>query len=161
MYNIIRKGGGHTEDYSLIIWIALAVIFAVIEAVTVQLVTVWFAVGAVGAVIANILGASEFVQTTVFVTLSALALIISRPYVKKFTKTKVQPTNADMLIGDTAVVTQKINNIAGEGTVIVRGLVWTARSSDNNIIDENEEVTVLKIEGAKLIVEKKKEKTEE
>lgn len=114
-----------------------------------------------GAVIANILGASPFVQTAVFVLLSVLTLVISRPYVKKFTKTQIQPTNADMLIGDTAVVTQSINNLGGEGTVTVRGLVWMARSSDGSPIPEGETVTVTKIEGAKLIVEKKKENTEE
>ncbi|MCQ2463281.1 MAG: NfeD family protein [Clostridia bacterium] len=161
MYNTRWKGGGNTGEYDLFIWIALAVIFAVAEAVTVQLVTVWFAVGAVGAVVANILGASPIVQTAVFVALSVLTLIISRPFVKKFTKTKIQPTNADMLIGETAVVTQSIDNLRGEGTVTVRGIVWTARSSDNSPVDEGEMVTVVKIEGAKLIVKKKKDNQEE
>ena len=97
-------------DNLLIMWIALAIVFAVIEALTLQVVTIWFAVGSLGAIIANVVNASPLVQLIVFVALSILTLVIARPYLKKFTKTKVQPTNADACIGKQAIVTEEINN---------------------------------------------------
>lgn len=140
-------------DNLLIMWIVLAIVFAIIEAVTFQIVTLWFAVGAVGALIANVLGASSLVQLIVFVAVSVLTLLIARPYLKKFTKTKVQPTNADVCIGKQAVVTEEINNTLGTGQAKIRGVVWTARSEDENaVILKDTLVTVKRIEGVKLIV---------
>lgn len=140
-------------DNLLIMWIVLAVVFAVIEAVTFQIVTLWFAVGAVGAIIANVLGASSLIQLIVFVAVSILTLVIARPYLKKFTKTKVQPTNADVCIGKQAVVTEEINNTLGTGQAKIRGIVWTARSEDEGaVIPKDTLVTVKRIEGVKLIV---------
>lgn len=139
----------------LIMWIALAIVFAVIEAATAQIVTLWFAVGSVGAIIANVLGASSTVQLIVFVALSLITLAIARPYFKKFIKTKVQPTNSDMCIGQEAVVTEEINNLLGQGQAKIMGAVWTARSTDNSVIPIDSIVTVKSIEGVKLIVEKK------
>ncbi len=139
----------------LIMWIALAVVFAIIEAATAQIVTLWFAVGSVGAIIANVLGASSTIQLIVFVVLSLLTLAIARPYFKKFIKTKIQPTNSDMCIGQEAVVTEEVNNLLGKGQAKIRGVVWTARSADNSIIPKDSIVIVKAIEGVKLIVEKK------
>lgn len=140
-------------DNLLIMWIVLAVVFAVIEAVTFQIVTLWFAVGAVGAIIANVLDASPLIQLIVFVAVSILTLVIARPYLKKFTKTKVQPTNADVCIGKQAVVTEEINNTLGTGQAKIRGIVWTARSEDEGtVIPKDTLVTVKRIEGVKLIV---------
>ncbi|MDD6526903.1 MAG: NfeD family protein, partial [Oscillospiraceae bacterium] len=84
------------------VWIALAVIFGVVEAATAQIVTIWFAVGSVGALIANVVGAGTTIQLVVFVAVSILTLIIARPYLKKFTRTEMQRTNADRCIGETA-----------------------------------------------------------
>ncbi|MGN1443295.1 MAG: NfeD family protein [Acutalibacteraceae bacterium] len=137
------------------VWIALAVIFGVVEAATAQIVTIWFAVGSVGALIANVVGANTTVQLIVFVAVSILTLIIARPYLKKFTKTEMQRTNADMCIGETAVVLEEINNTEGTGQVKVRGNIWTARSRDSAVIPVDEKVTVEKIEGVKLIVREK------
>lgn len=142
-------------DNLLWVWIALAVVFGVVEAATAQIVTIWFAIGAVGAVIANVSGANLTVQLIVFVAVSILTLIIARPYLKKFTKTEMQRTNADMCIGETAVVIEEINNTLGTGQVKVRGSVWTARSRDNTVIPAGENVHVEKIEGVKLIVSEK------
>lgn len=141
-------------DHLLIIWIALSVVFVVVEAITAQIVTIWFAVGSIGAVVANIIGANEIGQLIVFVALSVLTLIIARPYLKKFTKTKVQPTNADMCIGQQAVVTEEINNTLGTGQAVIKGVTWTARSADGSIIPADSFVTVESIEGVKLIVKK-------
>ena len=140
-------------DNLLIMWIALAIVFAVIEAITFQVVTIWFAVGCVGAIIANVVHASPLVQLIVFVALSILTLVIARPYLKKFTKTKIQPTNADVCIGKQAIVTEEINNALSTGQAKIRGVIWTARSfEDNTVIPEGTTVTVKAIEGVKLIV---------
>lgn len=137
----------------LIMWIVLTVVFAIIEALTLQVVTVWFAIGSLGAIIANVVGASQVVQLIVFVLLSILTLAIARPYLKKFTQKDVQPTNADVCIGKQAVVTEEINNTLGTGQAKIRGIVWTARSTEENtIIKEGSNVIVTAIEGVKLIV---------
>ena len=139
-------------DRLLIMWIALAVVFSVIEALTAQIVTVWFAVGSIGSIIANVLGASPLIQMIIFVLISLLTLIIARPYLRKFTKTKVQPTNLDMCIGKEAIVTEEINNTLGTGQAKIRGTMWTARSKNDSVIPEGSLVIVESIEGVKLIV---------
>ena len=145
-----NKGGGNV----VFVWIALTVVFILIEAMTTQLLTIWFAAGSAAAIIATLLDASPLVQCIVFVAVSLIALIATRPLVKKLTKQKFSPTNADRFIGETAIVTESIDNIAQTGLVKLQGTVWTARSGNGEIIAEGESVTVRKIEGVKLIVEK-------
>ena len=133
-------------------WILLIVALVIIEAVTVQLVTIWFAVGAVGGLIASAFNLDIWIQVLIFVTVSAITLIATRPLVKRFTKTNKEPTNADRFIGQTAVVTEPIDNIHGKGAVTVGGLEWTARTVNGATVEKDALVTVEKIEGAKLIV---------
>ena len=134
------------------LWLILTVLFGVIEAVTVQIVSIWFAGGAVCAMIASALGASEPVQIGVFVIASAILLILTRPFVRKMTKDKKVSTNADSLIGKTAVVTKSTDELGLAGEARVSGSVWTVCSDDGQPVYENEKVTVEKIEGVKLIV---------
>ncbi|MCM1363833.1 MAG: NfeD family protein [Faecalibacterium sp.] len=141
-------------DPLLIMWIALSIIFAVIEAATAQIVTIWFAVGSIGAIITNVLGVNSTGQLIVFVALSVLTLVIARPYLKKFTKTQVQPTNADMCIGQQAIVTEDIDNTLGTGLAIIKGVTWTARSIDGSKITKDSLVIIESIEGVKLMVRK-------
>lgn len=136
------------------LWIALIVAFLVIEAVTVQLVTIWFTVGAIGALIANVLHTEIWVQVLVFVAVSAITLLLTRPFVKRFTEQHKVPTNADRYIGKQAVVVEPIDNIHAKGAVTVGGLEWTARTKDGSNIGKDEIVTIESIEGAKLIVKK-------
>ena len=140
------------EYAMLIFWIILFIVLIVIEAVTAQLVTIWFAAGAAAAIVAELLNALPWLQWLMFIIVSVITLIATRPLVRKATKQKIQPTNADRFIGQTAVVTEKIDNIAGKGQVSVNGIIWTARSSDNTVIETEQKVTVEKIEGVKLIV---------
>ena len=140
------------EFTMLIFWIAMLVILIVVEAVTAQMVTIWFAAGAAGAIVAELLGAQVWLQWVVFVAVSAITLVATRPLVRKLTKTRVQPTNADRCIGQTAIVVEDIDNIEGKGQVHVNGIVWTARSSDGSVFKKDERVTVEKIDGVKLIV---------
>ncbi len=136
------------------VWIALIVAFVVIEAATTQLVTVWFAVGAVGGLVAFAFGLELWLQIVIFVAVSAIALLATKPFIKRFTKTQKQPTNADRYIGKTAIVVEPIDNIHSKGAVTVGGLEWTARTADGSEVQKDEIVTVEAIEGAKLIVKK-------
>lgn len=137
------------------VWIGLTVVFGFLEAATAQLVSVWFVIGSIASLGTYFFGAKESTQIIVFIVVSALALVITRPIVKKFTKTKIQPTNADAYIGLEAVVTEEINNVHARGAAKVNGVEWTARSLSGEEIAVGEIVLVKAIEGVKLIVEKK------
>ena len=136
----------------LYFWIAAVVVLLIIEVATTQLVTIWFAVGAAAGLTAYLCGLNYGWQFGLFVAVSALALVVTRPLVKKFVRRDFNPTNADRCIGETAVVTEEINNSLGTGAVKLGGTEWTARSSENIIIEKGTEVTVEKIDGVKLIV---------
>lgn len=133
-------------------WVALIVVFLIIEALTTQLVTIWFAVGAGGALVAQFLHAPEWAQWVIFIVLSAVLVAATRPLAKRMKK-KIQPTNVDAMIGKTAVVLQAIDNTAGKGQVKLEGNVWSARSADGKAIPEGVHVVVRSVEGVKLIVE--------
>lgn len=135
-------------------WAALTVILVIVEAVTVQLVTIWFAVGSLAAVIANLAGANTVWQCIIFVAVSLVVLVLTRPYVKKAIEKRAVPTNADRCLGKEAIVSEKIDNRAGQGQVKIGGVEWTARSEDDSVIEPNEVVVVKKIEGVKVIVSK-------
>lgn len=140
------------EHYMLAFWAVALVTLVIIEASTAQLVTIWFAVGALAALISQMLGAQVWLQWVIFVVVSGAVLAATRPLVKKYAKPKIQPTNADRCIGQTAVVTEGIDNVAGKGAVKVGGVIWSARSESGENIKENEKVTITKIDGVKLIV---------
>lgn len=142
------------EYAMLIFWIVLLVVLIIIEAVTAQLVTIWFAAGAAAALVAELCGLNQWLQWIIFIAVSAVALIATRPLVRKVTNRNVQPTNADRYIGQTAVVTEEIDNVKGKGQVHVNGITWSARSSDGTVYEKDECVTVEKIDGVKLIVKK-------
>ena len=132
-------------------WFIAFVILLIIELVTVNLVTIWFAIGAVAAIITTIFTDSILIQSIVFVVVSVIALLITKPLIKKFKKFEVEPTNSDRVIGKVGDVTKKIEkNKYGE--VKVYGNTWTASSKD--VIEVGERVRVLSIDGVKLIVEK-------
>lgn len=133
-------------------WLIAMVLFLVIEAVTVGLVCIWFAVGALAALICAMLGAALWLQIVAFLIVSALTLYFTRPLVKKYVNTKVEPTNADLVLGKECRVTEAIDNIAGTGAVYIDGKTWTARSENEEPIPEGTLVTALRIDGVKLIV---------
>ena len=136
-----------------IFWIIAAVLFAVIEAATVALVTVWFAVGALAAAIAAQFGASILFQVGTFVVVSAILLCVTRPVFKKISVKKPQRTNADRFIGEEAMVIKKIDDINNDGQVNIAGQVWSAVSEDKSPLEEGTIVKVIAIRGVKLVVE--------
>ena len=138
---------------SSIFWLVVIVIAVVVEACTVQLVSIWMVAGGIGALIADLCGAPFWIQTAIFAAVTALALVISRPMVKKVMHFQKVDTNAGRYIGKTGIVTAQIDNTEGVGQVTVLGSVWTARSLDGSILLEGENVVIKAIEGVKLIVE--------
>lgn len=138
-----------------IVWFVLIIAFVVFEAATAQIVSIWFIIGSVVAFVLALFGLPVWLQISAFVVVSAAMLLAFRPLVKRRMQRLSEATNADMVIGKTAVVTEEINNELGTGHVRVQNLTWTARSSrDDVVIKEEKTVTVLRIEGVKLIVEK-------
>ena len=136
-----------------IFWLGAFIVFAIGEAVTVGLVSVWFAVGALAALFAAALGAGLWLQIAVFLGVSALALALFKPLSSKFLKPKVSATNADRVIGSPALVTETIDNTQAQGQVKVNGQIWSARSAQDVVIPTGADVRVLRIEGVKVIVE--------
>lgn len=142
-------------DYTVsLCWFALMVVFAIIEAATPQLVSIWFAGGALCALIVSLFGVDLWVGIAVFVAVSALLLILTRPLIKKRWGPKIVRTNADAAIGKDAIVTSRIDNTEGVGLVNLGGQIWSARSENGAPVEEGETVLVKRIEGVKLIVSK-------
>ena len=141
------------EKYMPFIWIGFAVLMAICEAATTQLVSIWFVVGAVAAAVTTIFTPNIFIQIVVFLVFSAVALIVTRPLVKKLKKKKdIVNTNADRLIGKAGIVVPDIKSVDDVGQVKVMGEIWTAISKSAPVLKDSK-IKVLSIEGVKLIVE--------
>ncbi len=137
-----------------IIWLVIAVVMGVTEACTVQLVSVWFAIGSAAACITSLFTDQIYIQVIVFVVVTAIALAVTRPLVKKLKRKRPEATNADRYIGKSAVVVEAIDNDHAKGLVKVDNEKWTARSVDGQLIEPGDRVVVTAIEGVKLIVTK-------
>ena len=137
-----------------IIWFVAFLLLLIIEIVTINLVTIWFAFGAIAAMITTMFTDSVIIQVVVFLIVSILSLILTKPVMKAFKKFEIQPTNSDRVIGKTGEVIKDISdNEYGEVKVI--GTVWTATSKQK--ISVGEKVRVVSIDGVKLIVEKEED----
>ncbi len=138
-----------------IFWLVIVIVMAIIEIITLGLTTIWFAGGALVAFIASFFGAGLPVQIVLFIVVSFLLLAITRPFAMKFFNKDRVRTNAESLIGNSAIVLQDIDNLKAEGMVSVNGQEWTARSADDTVIDKETVVEIVEITGVKLIVKKK------
>lgn len=136
-----------------IIWAALIIVFLIVEGVTAGLASIWFAAGAVVALILSLLNVPLGWQITAFIVVSIATLVLTRPLARKYVNRKVQATNADRVIGQTGIVLEEINNIAGKGAVRMNGKIWTARSVNGNVIAKDLLVTAVAIIGVTLQVE--------
>ena len=144
----------------LIAWAVAFAVFVVAELATVGLVSIWFALGSAAAFLAALLNAQIWLQVVLFLAVSALTLILTRPFAKKYLDSRKRPTNADRVFEMTAVVTEEIDNLKGTGLVKVDGKVWTARSYGGEIIKTGAVVIPREIEGVKLIVSPASENAE-
>ncbi len=140
----------------MIFWLMLAVVLFVVEASTANLVSVWFGIGALFAIIPASLNSIIAIQVAVFVLVSLAALALIFPLVNK--KKQKQPTNADRIIGQEGIITEEVNGISGKGQVKVMGSIWSAKSADDFNIEEGTKVKIVGIEGVKAVVSKEEEK---
>ena len=137
-----------------IFWLAAAVVLGITEGITVTLTSIWFALGAVAAMIVALFGGVLWQQILAFAIVSLISLLALRPLAKtKLGGSIKTATNADQLIGRAAVVTEAIDNVSGAGAVSVGGTIWTARSDSDAPIAAGSRVTILRIEGVKVFVQ--------
>ena len=137
-----------------LIWTIVLVAAIVAEAVTVDLVSIWFSVGAVVALVSDVFfKATEAVQITLFIIVSLSCIILSRPLAKKYLRGNTIKTNYDRIIGKHATVTKTITEDA-KGEVKVMGTYWSASSLNNEVIEEGQYVEILTIEGNHVVVRK-------
>ncbi len=134
------------------VWIMLTVVFLVIELITVGMVSIWFMAGSLVALVASVIGAPPWLQVVIFIVVSCACFALLYPRLKRFVRKNHQATNADMVLGETCVVRDRIDNIAETGSVAIAGKVWTARTADGEIVESGELVRVDDIQGVKLIV---------
>lgn len=154
MISPTSKGGGEMEQYlPYFVWLAAIILAVVVEAATAELVSIWFVAGGIAALIASICGAPFWLQTVLFIAVTAVTLAATRPLVKKLVRFKKTQTNSDRYIGKSGVVKEEINNTAGQGQVEVLGSIWTARSADGSILPAGSSVLIREIQGVKLIVD--------
>ena len=135
-----------------IFWLVLMIGFLIMEASTVALVSLWFAFGALSAMIASLLDAELWLQAVLFIGVSALLLASLRQILKKFVTPKMVATNADSVIGTVGIVTEEINNIHAKGKIKLAGMEWSARSTSGEIIPAESQVQVDSISGVKVYV---------
>ncbi len=139
-----------------LIWVLIAVVFAVIEGFTMGLTTIWFTVGGVAACIIALLGGPILLQVAVFLIVSVILLYFTRPLAEKRLKIGHEKTNINQMIGATCMVVEKIEPYH-TGQVRYNGMVWTAVSRDHKeTLEKGELVRITGIEGVKLIVEREK-----
>lgn len=137
------------------LWGIVAVVTLIAEIATTALISIWFTIGAVGALIAAAAGVSPLAQLLIFLLLSIISLLLIRPLTRRLVGTRVVPTNADRLLGMEAKVTEDIDNDNSAGAVYIDGKTWTARSADGHPIPAGKLVEVAAMEGVKLIVRPK------
>ena len=141
------------------LWLGAIVLFGVAEILTEGMVSIWFVAGSLAALFTCMSGwalgglSPEATQVLVFAVVSALALVITRPLVRRFMTRPRIPTNSDRVVGMTAKVTEPVDNDRASGAVYVDGKTWTARSADGSVIPAGTQVKVQKIEGVKLLVQ--------
>lgn len=139
---------------SAIFWIAVMIICVVIEACSLELTSIWFAVGALAALIVLLCGGGLLPQLIAFTIAAAALLILVRPITRRLLRPKGARTNADRIVGETALVTEEIDNIHATGAIHILGQTWSARSIDNTVIAAGEIVRICSISGVKAMVER-------
>ena len=139
-------------NWEAIFWLAAMVVFLAAEAATVTLVSIWFAAGALGAILVALLGGNLMLQVSVFLLLAILLLLSLRSIVRRHITPRITRTNIDSVIGATGIVLVPVNNIAALGQVQVNGVEWSARSTGGTHIPSGTLVKVDRIEGVKVYV---------
>ena len=144
-------------NWAAVFWLVMIVVFLLVEASTVTLVSLWFAAGSLAAMLVSLLKAPVWLQICLFVIVSAICLTALRPLVRKHITPKLTKTNVDAVVGSTGLVTVAIDNVTAQGQVKLGAVYWTARSISGDPIAEGTLVKVERIEGVKAIVSPVKE----
>ncbi len=144
-------------NWAAIVWLILIVVFLLVEASTVTLVSTWFAIGSLAGMLVALTGAGVGFQIAVAVIVSAICLTALRPLVRKHIQPKLTKTNVDALVGSRGLVTVAIDNVSAQGQVKLGAMTWTARSASGEPIAQGTLVKVDRIEGVKAIVSPVKE----
>ena len=139
-------------EFMAILWLALFIAFLAVEASTVTLVSVWFAVGALVSLVVSLFHGPIWLQIVLFFLVSGVLLLLLRPVLRKYFNPKLQKTNADAVVGTTGIVTEDIDNIRSVGQVKLGTMTWSARSSTGESIAAGTLVTADRIEGVKVFV---------
>ena len=134
------------------LWLGLLVLFIVVEAVTVNMVSAWFAFGSLAAMLTKLLGAELWLQVLVFLTVSAVALALLRPVARKHFTPRLTRTNVDALAGKTCLCVTAIDNLASVGQVKLGDIEWSARSTTGAPIPAGTQVKIDRVEGVKVYV---------
>lgn len=142
----------------VLVWLVAVVVFLGVELSTVTLTSIWFAAGALAAMLVAMFDGNLIVQVIAFLIVAFGLLYATKPWSKKFIDTKKVSTNADRAIGQKIRVLERVSNLDQTGRAVVHGLEWTVRTEDDNIIiEQGELVRVVRIAGVKLIVERVEE----
>ena len=139
-------------EFMAILWLVLFIAFLAVEASTVTLVSVWFAVGALVSLVVSLFHGPIWLQIVLFFLVSGVLLLLLRPVLRKYFNPKLQKTNADAVVGTTGIVTEDIDNIRSVGQVKLGTMTWSARSSTGESIAAGTLVTADRIEGVKVFV---------
>ena len=140
-------------NYNWLFWVAAMVLFGVMEATTVNLVSIWFIGGALGALVVQLLGGGFWFQMVVFLLVSFGFLACLRPFVRKFVTPRQTATNADAVIGRQTYLTETVDNLRETGALKLEGKEWTVRSEHGEILPAGSLVRVVRLQGVKLYVE--------
>lgn len=139
-------------DWFAILWLVLMVVFILIEVSTVSMVSIWFAGGALTALIANLCKAQLWLQVVLFAVVSAALLIALRPLARKYFTPRLTKTNVDAVVGTEGLVIQRIDNLNATGCVKLGGVEWSARSTSGEVLEEGIRIRVDRVEGVKVFV---------
>ena len=137
-----------------IVWLIVFIVLLLIEILTLGLTTIWFCIGALAAFIATLFNAGYVVQTILFVVVSLLSLVVTRPIAVKYLNKDRVKTNVDEVIGKTAVITKRIDDAQGIGEAELEGDKWLACSVDGAVLEAGEKAEVVRVEGVKLLLKK-------
>lgn len=139
-------------EWMAAVWFGLLVLFLWMEASTVTMISAWFALGALAAMLVSFFGGQLWLQIVVFFVVSTVFLLLLRPLAKKYFTPKIVKTNVDSVVGSKGKVLEEIDNVAAKGRVKLGGMEWSARSTDGQNIAADTLVTVDRVEGVKVYV---------
>ena len=139
-------------NWAALTWLVLFIFFLMVEASTVAVISLWFAAGALTAMVASLLSAELWLQAALFAVVSIVLLCALRPIVRKYFTPKLTKTNVDALVGTSGRVTEKIDNTLSRGRVKLGAMEWTARSTSGETVEVGTLVRVDRIEGVKVFV---------